>query len=682
MRKEATSDWIALRPSFADDGASVELFVECAVEIASRAEGTEETDPLALAELREGLLTAARARLGAEYQVARVAISVLCDLACQGWDIRVDDGEVSIRRPPGIEDRDSEKERVRKALLVARDEQLRKPAVRRFVQSMEARRLAGSDWVSILSLVRDGRSLAHQLARLGTCAERDRAAGLREAIEPYLQFVTEDARCEWTGLLLRDVWRYLRHTWLTPARSTPGRTMMVLVRDAAVEPHAVIGIAALSSSIIQQRERDEWIGWDADSVLDALEAPEENDARWLLRSLDDCIDGIFTSDFEDEGVLTESDAEDGPEATIERLQELAESEIAKHRHYTQIHATKRQQAVHDGTSLVHSHLYRSKRARALAKLLQIRRSFRDAGFTRASAASLRRAMQQREFRAAVGGLVREIKAGRVGINMMDISVAGAVAPYNPLLGGKLVSLLLASPEVREALMRRYGKMPSVIASGMKGEPVVRAPDVVLLGTTGIFGGGSSQYNRLRMPITSSGKRPAEVKFIRLRGRTAYSTYHFSEVTMDELRIYMEQWHEGMTVHGIFGEGVNPKMRKIRAALSRLGFPHDELLQSGSPRAIYVIPLAHNFREVLLGRSDEPDYIVPGDDARGWTERIVEFWRERWLSGRIQRPGVLEAVAEHVTTHPVRHGAVVPLPELDEDEGQLSFEEAVNTMNDS
>jgi len=40
--------------------------------------------------------------------------------------------------------------------------------------------------------------------------------------------------------------------------------------------------------------------------------------------------------------------------------------------------------------------------------------------------------------------------------MMDITTCGAVAPYNHLLGGKLVSMLICSPEVVEYYKDKYG----------------------------------------------------------------------------------------------------------------------------------------------------------------------------------------------------------------------------------
>jgi hypothetical protein len=35
--------------------------------------------------------------------------------------------------------------------------------------------------------------------------------------------------------------------------------------------------------------------------------------------------------------------------------------------------------------------------------------------------------------------------------------------------------------------------------------------------------------------------------------------------------------------------------------------------------------------------------------------------QRWLSPRITRPGILEAVEKHTLAHPITHGARVALP---------------------
>jgi hypothetical protein len=111
--------------------------------------------------------------------------------------------------------------------------------------------------------------------------------------------------------------------------------------------------------------------------------------------------------------------------------------------------------------------------------------------------------------------------------------------------------------------------------------------------------------------------------------------------------------------------VNPKLRKVRAALDAVGLPSNLLLQHGSPRLVYGIALAKNFREILLGVQSRPSYLIPdGSDA---ANRIVDFWFTRWVVKRIQNEEVLKAVASHSLAAPVRHGARVVLPDGDSNE---------------
>ena len=57
--------------------------------------------------------------------------------------------------------------------------------------------------------------------------------------------------------------------------------------------------------------------------------------------------------------------------------------------------------------------------------------------------------------------------------MADLSVCGAVPPYNTLLGGKLVALAVTSEEARACWKDRYEHRISIISSQMAGKPVRR-----------------------------------------------------------------------------------------------------------------------------------------------------------------------------------------------------------------
>jgi hypothetical protein len=118
-------------------------------------------------------------------------------------------------------------------------------------------------------------------------------------------------------------------------------------------------------------------------------------------------------------------------------------------------------------------------------------------------------------------------------------------------------------------------------------------------------------------------------------------------------------HEGRPVNFIFGEGVNPRIRHIREALHTINLPSDKILVHGNPRLVYGIALAKNFRDVLLGFSEKPNYVLPQKNAKRRTELIVTYWRKRWFLQRIMKDDVLTEVAKHSLSYPITHGARVP-----------------------
>ena len=617
---------------------------------------------------REGLRRAQC--LPARFVPAAVfCVNVLCDLRAQGWLFRLRRTAIFAAAPVSNgEDVLESKARLRSAHLVERDAQLRQPAVVRFIRDMEQTRLHGGEWHSIFSLMRDGRQLAaalNELLLLPTGAARGEAA--RAVIRPYIQVARPKRRCAFTGIDLFDIWRYFRHTWTTTYQSTPGRKLYFLVRDAGAPNHPVIGIGALGSPIVQLSVRDEWIGWTGDQVVDGMRLnPTRQWARWLDDSLSSLTAGIFVGDFIKRRELTRGALKRPSAAAIDRLAAIAQSERKLHVLYPERGQHKRAAQTNREAAWAaeaHTHLFRSKRAGALAELLHARQALEAAGFVHPTPNCLKNAIGKAAAVKAIHTIVRHIKATHVGVDMMDITVCGAVAPYSRLLGGKLVSLLMASPEVRAEYARRYKRAESVIASSMAGRPVTRPPRLVLLGTTSLYAAGASQYHRLCVGADKlGGKAGRDLAYLRLGQTAGYGSYHFSQETMQAIEPLIRQRQQGRAVNSIFGEGVNPKLRKVRSALDAVGLPSDLLLQHGSPRLVFAVPLATNFRDVLLGRSSRPRYVVP--DTTDSTSRIAAFWCERWLAKRIENPDVLADVARESISYPVKHGARVPCPHLD------------------
>ena len=87
-------------------------------------------------------------------QVARVCVSAICDLRGQGWEFKVEDGQILGTVQTTNLPANEEKARVRASLLIERDAQLLTPSVQKFIERMEQRRPGPIGWVSIFSLMR------------------------------------------------------------------------------------------------------------------------------------------------------------------------------------------------------------------------------------------------------------------------------------------------------------------------------------------------------------------------------------------------------------------------------------------------------------------------------------------------------------------------------------------------
>jgi len=184
---------------------------------------------------------------------------------------------------------------------------------------------------------------------------------------------------------------------------------------------------------------------------------------------------------------------------------------------------------------------------------------------------------------------------------------------------------------------------------------------VFVGTTSLYGSGSSQYNRIRIPADALGGKGG-IEFRQLGRSRSFGTSHLSADAVSSLVRLAEQSQTGVRVNSIFGEGVNPKLRKVRHGLDLLGWPSDELLQHGRQRIVYGVRLVGNLLSYLLGVDSEPSYLFRRTST-GDVKTISEWWMHRWLVQRIRSTAVLDAVSEHQRDRPVHHGARVLLPLL-------------------
>ncbi|EIU1680583.1 Druantia anti-phage system protein DruA [Pseudomonas aeruginosa] len=663
MTKVPGNTWTTLEPPLPSK-ASQNAFVEHARALAKvcRRERTEE----AIEKARGAFVAEVTACRRSDRQTLLAAGLVITDLATQGWTVRVRSERVEVKPPDSVTDPLAEKARIRRQELVKRNAQLRQPSVQRFLESMERQRLHDGSYVSIYSLMRDGRDLAKGLREARTHLNNGWADALSKLVDPYLQFVTaENAACEFTGLRLMDVWRYFRHTWTNQYTSVPGRTMVFLVRDRAAANHPVMGIGALSSPIMQIRKRDSWIGWHPETFLDRVRtAPTRELAKWLVDTLDAAIDEIYVADLIEDGILSTRDLKTPSLAVIERLLKESAEARKKHQRFARSRDYKQKRSDFHGNEYwiakARTHLFRSKRALALSTYLRARAVLDEAFDGKPTAEKLATLAKTGYGSDAIRRVLKKAKADRVGIAVADISVCGAVQPYNALLGGKLTAMMAASPEVVHQYRRRYAQAESEIASSMAGRPIVRASKLVLLGTTSLYGVGSSQYNRIKIPAERLGGNAGDViRYAELGRSEAFGTSQYSEETVHAL-VELVQQSDAQRVNSIFGEGVSPKLRKVRQALDLLNLPSGMLLRHHRPRIVYAVSLIKNLDDYLIGAAKRPEYIVPVNEGVAATAAIGAWWRERWLRNRIISDDVLDEVERHTTVRPVTHGARVPL----------------------
>ena len=677
MGRQAQTGWVVLSSPFPEQAAANQGFRSYAIRLSELLSKGDDGDNFNEA-IKESLrIHCAHGRGTA----LRAALHVLTDLARQRWSIRITkSGDPEVKRPEGDRlDPTCKKARIRAQELVKRDEQLREPAARQFIGGMEKKSVHNGHFVSIYSVIRDGRELAEALrsARLLNGDERVRA--LREVINPYLQFVDEAEYCEHTGLRLQDVWRYFRHTWTNQYTATPGRSMAFIIRDRAREYHPVIGIGSLGSPIVQIRERDAWIGWHPEAFMEfASESPSAQLGNWLHKTAEAAIGEIYLDDFFEEELLSPTDLRAPTPEILRRLITHGEKQRELHHRLAGSKDLKRPMKRDEtGSTEAHwqararTHLYRSKRALSLAGMLQSRMVLQEHLSSPPTREEVRALLDTGIGRRIVKKVLRKAKADRVGIAMADITTCGAVAPYNLILGGKLVAMLAASPEVVTAYRQKYVAQESEIASSMAGRPIVRRSELVFLGTTSLYGVGSSQYNRLRMMADRIGGREGEqLAFLELGKSEAYGTSHFSSDTVRALVSLVQQSSNGRRVNSIFGEGVSPKLRKIRDGLDALNWPTDVLLKHGRQRIVYGVPVARNLREFLLGMDDEPEYFFDMEEPERSTQEIARWWTERWLGKRIELDDILARVEQQTLVRPIRHGARVVLPRIDDAQATL------------
>ena len=572
------------------------------------------------------------------------ALNVLVDLSLQGWAFDIQNGILTLKMDT---DNFDDKQRIRYRLSAERNAQFKSESISSFISKMESEKSYKGFTVSIRNLIGD----KNQLIRRIQDGER--------VCDPYIQLVT-NSRDDLTGYKLSDIWRYFRYTWSIPYKSMPGRNLFYLVRDRLQAYHPIIGIFALGNSVLNLSVRDDDIGWTVDAIKKnmsqlssdticeqiisgtdgrkikthihtLIETEEEHNRRsavyadeimpLLRQNIEDAISEIYIKD-----LGYHRNTKYPKKEKITELLQMAEEYSEKSIN------NRNNEKSPKWVEEAQSNLFRRKRASELAKLLETKCCF-NKFIEKTNAEQLIELLSFEAGRKAIYTALIANRKRKIGSNMMDIIVCGAIPPYNELLGGKLISIIACSPRVVRDYTLKYSKQVSEIASRMKGSRVIRDSRLVYLGTTSLYSIGSSQYNRIKIPCDNG----FVLEYRKMGITEGFGTVFFSKETTSTFSRLLELQDGGKRINHVFGEGTSPRFRMISRGLSSIGIKADAFLKHYSPRIVYSINLAKNTNRFLLGLDDFVDYgfdINNEAEVNQKTQDLIDFWYSRWLEMRL------------------------------------------------
>lgn len=186
---------------------------------------------------------------------------------------------------------------------------------------------------------------------------------------------------------------------------------------------------------------------------------------------------------------------------------------------------------------------------------------------------------------------------------------GSLPPYNEVLGGKLVTLLMTANTVRNNFHDKYKNKKTVMK-----ERTLPAK-LLFITTTGAYG-KSSVYQRLRF------NGEVVSKFIGYTQGTG--TFHVPDALYKKLLVFLKD--KGVDVRRGYGSGPSRKMRLIDMAFQELGFKNGVL--HGIKRAVYLFPFVTNLKEVVSSDED-PIWVDRSEDE------LTEYWKKRWILPRLK-----------------------------------------------
>ena len=640
------------------------------------------------------------------------------DLLKNNWDIEVGIDNFFLNNAKSrefLEEKEvlSQKDQIRNSHLNVRNAVIGRNETQKFIEMMEKPRTFKGKKYSILDLIDDGKDLLNAINEVQKSDDPEDV--YKKVIKPeIIPVYTKDQKdkiisCPITGLKYRDIWRYFRLTWSTEYLSRPAREFPIIIRNAARPNKPVIGIAMLSSTALGNETRDVSIGWQSiDQIRSQVIAGHvkiQEVTESLLKVVDDSINEVYKKDFK---FLTKKMIASPTDEIIKMLDEIYSQAQKDRASELENSILDDDQEINDQKSpdykvIVKTPLIVRKRAALLSRLLKVRHIFNQVDLKNNPARAFAELTQKVTTKAGSkvgfeyikGGknalklALTELRLRRNNINIMELSTCGSIAPYNYLLGGKLVTLLMSSKEVHQFVNDRYQDSTVIIRSKMAGKEIKSSMDLKVITTTSLYG-NSSQYNRLK--ITSRNFNELNVnqkdkplqKSIEWREAKDFEgksytggmgTYHFSSKTALLAQILTMVEKKYREVNSIMGEGTSPKLRLMREAIQfitpsktdKKSIAPDDFLTHGAMRKNYIFCNDEHILSSLINDRKTRSYKLAK------AKDIARFWISKWMIKGLKNKSTQvkefrpDNISKELRSHKIDDGN-----NLEDISGQLSF----------
>ena len=491
----------------------------------------------------------------------------------------------------------------------------------------------------------------------------------------------------------KEIFRYLRHSWRIPYKTTPGRTLSFLVRIGVEKK--VAGIFSLASPAMWMSNRDEALGFENFDVLELSEADNEklktyleemslNDPRlskkelqelksefkldlqrpdWIRRWVgtglaDDCKNKHHLS-----GNFSVSELLHACMNSLEkRILQFPIREISDEEDFEgkcnaigiSIEATKPTNWI-TGTEPKNNPTQIKdceKRRRIVKECIlayEVMHEWKTEGFPVnvadlfESLHGLETSIGSRRLSSLKTG-IRESKTRMISSNIAEMIICGSIPPLNPLRVGKLIAMLALSSETKTLWDSTYSTSSSQIASNLAGRPISKPARLSAISTTGLYGRSNAQYSRISIPSESGLKIRFSMVGVTGNKGEGPSNLMISDKSWILVSKLIEEHGAGEGISGKFGEGTSARIRRLQKAIQimnaevsgganvNLSFLLKKIISNPFSRSIHVSNLSHNSIRFHLG-IDETPLIKSKPLAK---DNILQLWRERWLVPLITR----------------------------------------------